>query len=136
NNSNPSWIQSYYGARVVYRYNTFNYFKVDAHGTNGMIGTRWWEVYKNDFHNQSGGNAGGEGMNMRAGSGIIFGNTESGTMSPKPSIGLCEEDSGYPADYQIGRGTGGSGHEVLDPAYLWNNAQSVSVDACEAPETV
>ena len=127
---NNAWIQSYYGARSVYRYNTFNYTRVDAHGTPGSIGARWWEFYNNTF-TQTGGNAGGSVMNLRAGSGIVFNNTKSGT-SLTADIGLCEEDSGYPALYQIGRGQ----NQILYPAYIWGNTIPVNVDTCEAPEVI
>lgn len=138
-NANNSWIQGYYGARVVFRYNTFTYFRVDMHGTAGNIGSRWWEFYNNDFKQNSGGNAGGFAQNLRAGSGITFGNTKSGTEANNPVIGMCEEDggpypTGYPANYQIGRGTGPDGSESQDQAYAWSNAQSVLVNQCEAPQ--
>lgn len=126
--SNNAWIQSYYGARMVYRYNTFNYTRVDAHGTAGNVGARWWEFYKNNFV-QTGGNAGGSVVNNRAGSGIVFDNTKSGSLLTG-DIGLCEEDSGYPASYQVGRGQ----NQTLYPAYAWGNAIPVNVDSCEAPE--
>lgn len=129
---NNAWIQAYAGARLVLRYNTFNHFKVDFHGTAGEVGTRWWEVYKNDYHS-NGGASGGSHPNVRAGSGIIFSNTTSGSVSPMPGIGLCEEDSGYPADDQIGRGTGSSGSQASDPAYTFLNTQTVAVNTCEAP---
>jgi hypothetical protein len=115
-----SGIQSYYGARTVIRYNTFNYCQIDQHGTPGMIGARWWEIYNNTFNipvgtgprNQS------EFMAIRAGSGVIFNNTKTGGANVGAgSVELFEEDAGYPALYQIGRGT----NQALDPAYCWNN---------------
>jgi len=126
--ANNAWIQTYYGARMVYRFNTFNYVRIDAHGTAGNVGARWWEVYHNAFV-QSGGNAGGSVVNLRAGSGLVFSNTKSGAQLTG-NIGLCEEDSGYPANYQIGRGQS----QALYPAYGWSNQITVAVDSCEAPE--
>jgi hypothetical protein len=124
--SGNAWIQSYYGARIVYRYNTFNYTKTDAHGTAGNIGTRWWEFYGNTFDLAGGANPGGSAMNLRAGSGIIFGNIRVGNPG---QVGLCEEDSGYPALYQIGRGQ----DQSLYPAYAWNNGTfSYGINSCEA----
>lgn len=126
--SNNAWIQMYYGGRAVIRNNTFNYTRIDGHGTPGNIGVRWWEFYNNQFV-QTGGNAGGSVISMRAGSGIVFNNTKSGSFLTG-DVGMCEEDSGYPALYQIGRGQ----NQVLYPAYAWGNTIPVNVDSCEAPE--
>jgi hypothetical protein len=115
-----SWIQSYYGARVVLRYNTIA-ASIDAHGTAGMVGARWWEIYGNTFIGQS------YGVNNRAGSGVVFNNTGVGQIS------FCEEDSGYPAAYQIGRGK----NQALYPAYVFGNGtMGAFVDECDAPEVV
>ena len=128
-----AWIQAYYGARVALRYNLFDWVSVDMHGTPGNIGARWWEGYENTFTNNASSSAGQPSFafSIRAGSGVLFNNTSAGGKTVK--IGLCEEDSGYPALYQIGRGT----NQVLDPAYVWNNlgGMSLSVNDCDAPES-
>ena len=111
-----SWIQGYYGCRVAFRHNTFNHVSVDMHGTAGNIGARWWEFYNNTWINTVGGTGGSPIMNMRAGSGVCHDNTASGSGQGN-AIDLCEEDSGYPALYQIGRGL----NQVLDPVRIWNN---------------
>lgn len=126
NNSNKTYIcsavQSYYGARTVIRRNSAYFCQVDQHGTPGMIGARWWEIYENTFYPQS--------LNqccyadLRAGSGVFFNNHVVG--SPQygnGSVNLREEDSGYPALYQIGRGI----NQNSSPVYLWGNDSTMSV---------
>ena len=49
---------------------------------------------------------------LRAGSGIVYGNSCSNV-----TLAMMEEDSGYPANYQIGRGI----NQTLDPARYWSN---------------
>lgn len=114
-----SAIQSYYGARTVIRHCTFNYCQVDQHGTPGVIGARWWEIYENDFYCPS--NSGQSNwMAIRGGSGVIFNNRmHVGSGATDPAVELVEEDAGYPALYQIGRGK----NQSLDPAYCWNNGK-------------
>jgi hypothetical protein len=118
-----SAIQSYYGARTVVRYNTMTMCQVDQHGTAGNIGARWWEIYNNTFVVVANGNQ-SDYMQLRAGSGVVCANVKSGaTNSGDGNISLYEEDSGYPASYQIGRGK----NQALDPAYVWGNAASMTV---------
>ncbi|HEY4300742.1 MAG TPA: hypothetical protein VGM73_07715 [Candidatus Didemnitutus sp.] len=122
-----SAIQSYYGARTVFRHNVLNYCQIDQHGTIGLIGARWWEIYENDFYCPA--NSGQSNwMAIRAGSGVIFNNRmHVGSGAITPSVELYEEDSGYPAAYQIGRGKSSNTsapfdtNQALDPAYCWNN---------------
>jgi hypothetical protein len=119
--TNNAWMESFYGAISVWRYNTFNYFWIDFHG-NTDVGTRWWEVYKNTFN--GGSNATCCSVNARDGSGVVYGNIRgSGTMGP---FGYCEETSGYPGQYQIGRGI----NQILFPAYSFLNGISDDVDGC------
>jgi hypothetical protein len=128
--SGVSWLQGYYGCRAAFRYNTFDHVSVDMHGTAGNIGARWWEFYNNTWQNTVSGTGSSPAMNMRAGSGVCHDNTATGSGYGK-SIQLCEEDSGYPADYQIGRGL----NQALDPARVWSNTGiSLEPDACDAPE--
>jgi hypothetical protein len=98
-------FQGYYGARLVVRKSTLNAVMLEAHGNPGWVGTRWWEYYDNKGTNYA--------FCSRAGSGLMFDNT--GT---EAFIMLGEEDSGYPAPYQIGMGQGGTSSF---PAYVWNN---------------
>ncbi|MGZ3747210.1 MAG: hypothetical protein ACXWRE_07565 [Pseudobdellovibrionaceae bacterium] len=118
-----SAVQSYYGARTVFRYNSLSMSEVDQHGTPGMIGARWWEIYENTFDVVLNGNQ-SQYMQIRAGSGVIFNNHKTGYDNQgSGTIELVEEDSGYPALYQIGRGK----NQVLDPAYVWGNDTSMNV---------
>lgn len=114
-----SALQSYYGSRTVIRYCTLNYCQIDQHGTPGSVGARWWEIYNNNFTIPAGGGNQSNYMDLRAGSGVMFGNTKSGgTNAGSGTIALREEDAGgYPELYQIGRGK----DQALDPAYCWDN---------------
>lgn len=114
-----SGIQSYYGSRTVVRRSTFNYCQVDQHGTAGAIGARWWEIYDNTFTIPTGGSRNQSSyMDIRAGSGVIFNNrAEGGKNLGAGVIVLREEDSGYPALFQIGRGK----NQQIDPTYCWDN---------------
>lgn len=127
--ANCAWIQGYYGCRVAFRYNLFNYVSVDMHGTAGNVGARWWEGYNNTFTNTASQNQHWT-FSMRAGSGVLFNNASVGGRTL--NIGLCEEDTGYPALYQIGRGK----NQALDPVYAWGNTggTEVSINSCDAPE--
>jgi len=118
-----SAVQNYYGARTVFRYNFCQMTQFDAHGTAGMIGARWWEVYENEFNYVPNGNQ-DKVLALRAGSGVVFNNRTSGSSNDgSGAIVAYEEDSGYPALYQVGRGK----DQVLDPAYVWGNASSIPV---------
>jgi hypothetical protein len=118
----PAWQQSYYGARIVNRFNAYTDVNIDNHGTAGNVGGRWWEVYNNSF--ATGGNWDGAILNLRAGSGLVFSNTRGG--SPiQDAYGACEEDTGYPAAYQIGRGQSGA----LVPAYFFASG-TLNVTGC------
>jgi len=104
-------IQAYYGARVVARNNSINAAMLEVHGTEGTIGGRWWEFYNNRFTNGA--------ICIRAGSGIVFNNT--GSMQ---FFAMLEEDPGYPALYQVGRGQ----NQTLYPAYVWGNTIAPSLN--------
>ncbi len=112
-----SIVQGYSGARIVARHNKLNAVMFEAHGNDGWVGTRWWEYYDNTSIPSSKGKW---AICNRAGSGIIFNNT--GSME---FIMLGEEDSGYPANYQIGRGQ----NQTSFPAYVWNNAVTPLLNA-------
>jgi hypothetical protein len=126
---NNAWIQGYNGARVVIRFNNFNFVAVDAHGTPGNIGQRWWETYNNNFNHINSNDSNTYQVNLRGGSGLIFNNVGSSGAHPTRT-GMCEEDTGYPASYQIGRGT----NQILDPAYYFGNITlSLDINGCDAP---
>lgn len=125
-----SSLQAYYGARTVFRDNT-NYFSgVDQHGTEGLPWARWWEIYNNRFfsmsHNQC------CYMQLRGGSGVVWGNTHPDANQVEGGIGLLVEapgcsgpypSSGYPARDQIGRGIDQTSNSV----YFWNNSDDMPV---------
>ena len=126
--SGTSAIQSYYGARTVFRYNKLYMVQIDQHGTPGAVGARWWEIYENDFYTVPYANQSNY-MALRAGSGVIFNNRQSGpTDGSVGVIELLEEDSDSPSLYQIGRGI----FQNPSPAYLWNNAASMPVSSGSA----
>ncbi|HMD67653.1 MAG TPA: hypothetical protein VKF42_02165 [Chitinivibrionales bacterium] len=118
-----SAVQSYYGARTVFRHNSIEMAQIDQHGTPGMIGARWWEIYENTFSTTVPNASQCCYITLRAGSGVVFNNHHTGVNQVTGSIDLYEEDSGYPALYQIGRGK----NQVSDPAYVWNNDASMPV---------
>ena len=121
-----SAIQSYYGARTVFRYNTLNNAQVDQHGTCGMIGARWWEIYNNTFNVVANGGQSNY-MALRDGSGVVFNNHVSNPQNNEVagSIELTEDcTSGtYPLNYQIGRGI----NEQSSPAYVWGNDSTMPI---------
>jgi hypothetical protein len=119
-----SAVQGYYGARTVFRYNHVEMATVDMHGSPGMIGARWWEIYENTFHVVPNGDL-DKAIGMRGGSGVIFNNHKTGRTNYKAGIVLLEEDGGYPALYQIGRGK----NQALDPAYVWGNDATMEVSS-------
>jgi hypothetical protein len=132
-----SAIESYYGSRIVFRHNTLSFCQVDQHGTAGAVGARWWEVYDNDFYTPPGENQCCL-ITMRGGTGVIWGNTTSGSNTHTGAgIDLYEEDTGtWPLAYQVGSGINGvtNGHNSCSggtlnssPAYIWGNASSMSV---------
>lgn len=120
-----SAAQSYYGARTVFRYNTCNMCQVDQHGTAGMIGARWWEIYNNTFNtgvpnaNQS------SYIVVRDGTGVIFNNLHTGVNQASGNIELTEDATSgqYPLTYQIGRGI----NQDYSPSYLWGNGSDMPV---------
>ena len=118
-----SSVQSYYGARTVFRHNTLLMSQVDQHGTPGMIGARWWEIYENTFNTGVPNASQCCFISLRGGSGVVFHNHHTGANLNGNSIDLYEEDTGYPALYQIGRGK----NQALDPAYVWGNDVFFSV---------
>jgi hypothetical protein len=125
NNGSASCVQSYYGARWVIRHNIFKMCQIDAHGTPGNIGTRWWEAYENTYDTtQFGSSANLSNYTaFRAGSGLFYNNHHIGQNLGAGTVELVEEDSGFPATYQIGRGL----NQNYSPAYLWGNDSDMHV---------
>jgi hypothetical protein len=126
-----SAVQSYYGARTVVRHNTMNMVQVDQHGTAGAIGARWWEIYENTFNTTVANANQCCFIVLRAGSGVVFNNHHVGANQSNAGVQLYEEDSGYPALYQIGRGI----NENLSPAYVWGNDSGMPVGSASSNVT-
>ncbi len=132
-------LQSYYGARTVFRHNTMNMVHVDQHGTAGMVGARWWEIYNNTFNTNVANASMDEYIHLRGGSGVVYGNTHSGANQAAGGIALEEEDTGsWPLAYQVGSGINGNtnGHAVCgsvnsSPAYFWGNSADMAVGVDE-----
>jgi len=131
-----SALQSYYGARTVFRHNTLNFCQIDQHGTAGNIGARWWEIYENTF--QPGGHNQSNYAQIRAGSGVFFNNHESGSNTGAGTAQFAEEDTttpecvsgGYPCLWMIGRGiydNSPANPGRSSPAYYWNNDAAITL---------
>ena len=102
---------------------------VDQHGTAGMIGARWWEICTRTPSIPLQTAIKATTSPCAGGSGVIFNNHKTGSTNlGAGSISLYEEDSGYPALYQVGRGK----NQVLDPAYVWGNDSSMSVGSASS----
>jgi hypothetical protein len=122
-------IQNYYGARVVFRYNTLTMLQVDVHGTAGQVGGRWFEIYSNEFITVS--STCDKFIGIRAGSGVIYDNIRTGTATSFEVVRFEEEDNGtWPIAFQPGSGYNGhtDAHASCDggtrnqsPIYMWNN---------------
>jgi hypothetical protein len=129
-----TWIgMGAYGARVVIRYCNLDGVSIDMHGSQNLVGVRWWEIYGNTFDNHAAGQP-TYACSHRAGSGVIHSNQMAPGAHHVVAIGLCEEDSVYPANYQIGRGL----NNTSDPACVWNNGPILVApnDQCDASEVV
>jgi hypothetical protein len=115
-----SAVQSFYGARTVFRYNTLTMVHVDQHGTCGATYARWWEIYENTFHIISQGNQ-SDYAHLRGGSGVMWGNNypDLANNLGGNAISLVDDCSGtgptWPDTDQVGRGI----NQGYSPAYLW-----------------
>jgi hypothetical protein len=98
--------------------------EIDNHGTPGNVGARWWEIYNNTFTINDDQNV-DKWFQLRAGSGMIFNNSTPSNGLGGRALNLWEEDAGYPAAYQIGRGKcfaspcNSGSNQTLTPAYIW-----------------
>ena len=126
-NANPGYaygasaVQSYYGARTVFRHNTLYLTQIDQHGTAGAEWTRWWEIYNNTFTTKSGDNQ-GVYIVLRGGSGVAFNNAHTG-----PDAGY----GGLQMQDESGQLCGRVGHGINDtssPAYFWGNTDTNTSD--------
>ncbi len=124
-----SGIENFYGARVVLRHNHFHFSQIDVHGnsqpgsTNPTNeGTRWFEIYNNDFNDD--GKPQASNISIRGGSGVIFSNTATwGATNPEPNLNLREDSAGsYHVYCQAGTGL----NQNVSPVYGWNNYTDLS----------
>jgi hypothetical protein len=126
-------VESYYGSRTVFRYNTLNMCEVDQHGTPGAVWARWWEIYNNTFNTNVANANQSMYIALRGGSGVVFNNNHTGTnTASQAGINIqvecgspgtqCTSSNSYPQTYQIGRGM----NQNLSPAYFWGNTDNGS----------
>lgn len=144
-------IDSNYGGRYIFRFNTVNDQYLEAHTVQAANrAARSWEIYNNTINQVT------KGMwvsgYMRGGTGVIFNNTLTGTWTAGWAMdngrscasatvaGQCDGSSpwdgtgtyGYPCRDQIGRSTDDwlwtaknpYPTQTLDPAYIFNNKKS------------
>jgi len=130
-----SAMENYDAARVVGRYNQVANAQFDTHGGDNN-GTRWFEFYNNNFcTNPSGGQD--KYFDIRAGSGVIFGNTHNGagsictaTGSSGAAIVFRGESRGSDCSDIGGVGCWvgmGISQKLWSPAYVWGNGSDMPV---------
>lgn len=74
-----STSETYYGGKICFRYNTCKNFEMGVHGRDSSLRSgHWYEVYNNTITNTLGSNHIGL-MTSRGGSGVIWGNTITGS---------------------------------------------------------
>jgi len=130
-----SGSQSYYGARIVSRYNLYNFAQIDCHG-NVDVNTRWFEFYNNSIFvpNTNTGNTSfgqirggsGVGYNLSLASGCSTANpiqvthytdeTSGNNLSPV----VAGPQPGYGPGAGIFTGTNTSQGPSSSPVYYWN----------------
>jgi hypothetical protein len=149
------WTDSGWGAKQVYRYNTFNgNCQIHTHGIQGLErGTRSWEIYGNVFSH-----APGEAIALRAGTGTAFNNSFVGDDPSKIMIDnvrmfthydgvvgqcdgghdwdgnetglsgwLCRDQPGAGADSSLSASDGSDmKDQATEPAYMWSNWRSTN----------
>ena len=119
-------VESYNGARTVIRHNTLTMTDIDQHGTCGFIYARWWEIYGNNwvingitsFY-----------AHLRGGSGVVWGNTLTGTNGSGAASIQMQEDCGSLQPQTVGGGYEPSGTRVQSPAYVWGNSSTIPIDS-------
>jgi hypothetical protein len=120
-----SAVQNYYGSRTVFRHNQCNYCQIDVHGTQGMVGGRWFEIYDNVFTLPSGGGNQSDFIVLRGGSGIVYGNIVTGGHNDGGgNLNLYDENGGSSPAY-LGRGI----NQNPSPVYLWATDPKMHVGA-------
>jgi hypothetical protein len=141
-NTSVSFIENFYGARVVLRHNHVYMGAFDVHGgpysdpthtcnnPPAYVNGRWWEEYDNDFHTSGTSPNSFAWIIVRGGSGIVFDNTDDNAAGQGAGAIDATSDcqasysGGYPVPQQVGRGIGGTTH--ASPAYFWNNKNTAT----------
>lgn len=112
-------VLSVYGARVVYRYNTFDCAVIDVHGNTPRSG-RFWELYGNHFQLTTCDNQ-DKYYQIRGGSGYIWGDTVTGTNNGAGNLIFWQDAGKTPSDQDsVGLGK----NQAQDPAYVWQTQVS------------
>lgn len=115
---NRHGVASNYGSRYVARHNTFvttprtrNFGMVDAHGRQdgSSQGSRSWEIYANILRMESPSMIAADGISLRGGDGVIFGNTLEAGIAYVASLRNETCSGAYPLADQIRE------------AYVWDN---------------
>ncbi len=132
-------LDSYFGARWVFRYNIVTNSYLMTHGTessgDSYRSTHSYEIYGNTFISE--GSRVFHAARLRGGTGVVFDNTFSGiytyyidvtdycTCKDVGTTGCSNSERciTYPCLDQIGRSTDsdGNGIQDLEPLYEWNN---------------
>jgi hypothetical protein len=97
----PHMVDTNYGGRFVVRFNTITGMAVEIHSLQQWRATRAWEVYKNTFNFPGGGWTIGL---IRGGTGVVWGNTETGS-SPE---WVLDNVRSFNSGYDYGNCNGGS----------------------------
>jgi len=131
-----SMLQSYYGAKTVVRNCQLNFCQIDQHGTQGSIGARWFEFYNNTEFFPTGVTGATSFYALRGGSGVIYNNAASGTLTFSFQCQLYTDDATSNTTYGTAPNFGpGSGifknslsqGPTSSPVYLWNNDTHIGV---------
>jgi hypothetical protein len=120
-------VAAFFGARVVYRFNTIDCTEIDIHGNTPRSG-RWWELYQNNFVLGTCNNV-DKWYQIRGGSGIIFGDTVESGNQGGGTLTFWQDGGKSPSGQDhVGLGR----NQTQDPAYVWstNAPQNEDDSAC------
>lgn len=143
-------MDSNYGGRYVFRYNSVTNSSVEAHSVQGEHrASRSWEIYNNTFNATESTT---RPMFLRGGTGVCYNNTITGSYTFTIGLdnvrsftdlgepmqecnglsswdGNTADEEGWPCRDQIGRGADSGAFpssQASEPAYFWNNTKSGS----------
>jgi len=138
-------VQGYEGARLVIRKNDIYMMLIDGHGYDVQVNApglrrsvRWYEVYNNTFSSPLNADVYAF-MQVRGGSGVVFGNTLANNVQKGAGILQLNDESNmgktyntgcsgtWPCPDQIGRGRGNPPTQVGSPLYSWGNTNLITV---------